>query len=100
MAAIPTLAHEDLEQLGEREQQGAQRKEVLAAIAERLLESASQKLDETKSTSGNSGQTDPNMQQDKNQQQTSEPNGVNEQNLPSADQPSEPANPVDSDTAQ
>ncbi|EEG08239.1 hypothetical protein [Pseudogulbenkiania ferrooxidans] len=40
LAALPSLAIEDVEQLGEREQEGAARKEVLAAVSERLLEHA------------------------------------------------------------
>ncbi|OWY40055.1 hypothetical protein CEK28_04790 [Xenophilus sp. AP218F] len=41
LATLPVLAREDLEQLGEREQQDGQRAEVLAAVAERLLALAS-----------------------------------------------------------
>lgn len=54
LAAIPTLAPEDLEQLGEREQQGAARKEILAALAERLLTLASESHDQSLQ-SANSG---------------------------------------------
>lgn len=51
LAAIPTLAHEDLELLGEREQQGVAREAVLAAISGRLLEAAGSAAD-TRPASG------------------------------------------------
>lgn len=44
LSAIPVLAREDLEQLGEREQAEGRRKDVLAAVSERLLTLASESL--------------------------------------------------------
>ncbi|MBA8735326.1 hypothetical protein [Chromobacterium violaceum] len=44
LSAIPVLAREDLEQLGEREQAEGRRKDVLAAVSERLLTVASEAL--------------------------------------------------------
>lgn len=55
MAAIPTLAIEDLEKLGEAEQTGPARKEVLAAIAEHLLSHANKAV-EAQNASSQSGQ--------------------------------------------
>ncbi|MCD4483725.1 hypothetical protein LQR31_04450 [Chromobacterium vaccinii] len=44
LSAIPVLAREDLELLGEREQAEGRRKDVLAAVSERLLTAASEAL--------------------------------------------------------
>lgn len=44
LSAIPVLAREDLEQLSEREQAEGRRKDVLAAVSERLLTLASESL--------------------------------------------------------
>ncbi|MGY8624145.1 hypothetical protein [Chromobacterium violaceum] len=44
LSAIPVLAREDLELLGEREQAEGRRKDVLAAVSERLLTLASESL--------------------------------------------------------
>ncbi|WP_024303315.1 hypothetical protein [Pseudogulbenkiania sp. MAI-1] len=47
LSALPSLAIEDVELLGELEQDRAARKEVLAAVAERLLEHAAAEHDTT-----------------------------------------------------
>lgn len=44
LAALPTLDLEDAAQLGEKEQIGAGRKEILSAVSERLLTEANTKL--------------------------------------------------------
>ena len=56
IAAIPSLAIEDLEKLGEAEQTGPARQEVLAAIAEHLLSQANKAVEEQASSS-QSGQS-------------------------------------------
>jgi hypothetical protein len=54
LAALPSLAREDLELLGQREQVEAARREVLGAVSELLLDAASDDQD----TKGETGQGD------------------------------------------
>lgn len=57
LAHIPALGAEDLQQLSDREQEGARRKDVLSAIAVQLLTLASEQQDEQQNEQAGAGES-------------------------------------------